>query len=187
MKNRSSWFLLFFIFLFVPGCAHVISKDLRAEVDPALSFRRISQDPEAYKGKTLLWGGEIVETTNQKDGSTLLEVLERRLGWRGEPDQSSPSEGRFLVLTETYLDAYIYRKGRKITVAGEILGEKKKLLGEMDYRYPLISSKQIYAWPVYYYAPYPYYYSDPWGYPYPWYPGWGYPFGWGFGFRFHHR
>ena len=187
MRNRAFWFLICSLFLLLPGCAHVISKDIRAEVDPTVSFPRVLQDPDAYKGKTVLWGGEIVQTTNQKDGSTLIEVLERHVGWLGEPDATSPSGGRFLVLSEKYLDSYVLRKGRKITVAGEILGEKTKPLDEMDYRYPLISTKQIYVWPVYYYAPYPAYYYDPWWYPYPWYPGWGYPFGWGFGFGYYHH
>jgi len=97
------------------------------------------------------------------------------------------SEGRFLVLYDKYLDPYLFRNGKKITVAGEIIGEKIKPLGEMDYRYPILSSKQIYLWPEYYYYSYPYYYYDPW---------WGYPYwGWGIGFRYdyfprhyhHHR
>ena len=190
VRNQFLWLLLLSIFVFLPGCAHVISKDVRAEVDPTLSFRQVLQDPNRFKGKTVLWGGEIVQTTNQKDGSTLIEILERRLDQRGDPDGTSPSEGRFLVLSEKYMDSYIYRRGRRITVAGDILGEKTKLLGEMDYRYPLISIKQIYLWPVYDYVPspyYPYYYYDPWWRPTPWYPWGGYSFGWGYGFRYYHH
>lgn len=187
MWGRSILFLFFPLILLVSGCAHVISKDLRAEADPTLSFAQVFRDPNAYKGKTVVWGGEIVQITNQKDGSTLVEVLERHLDWRGDPEATSPSEGRFLVSSEKYLDPYIYRSGRRITVAGEILGEKTKVLGEMDYRYPLLSSKQTYLWPVYNYAPSPYYYYDPWWGPYPWYPRWGYPYGWGFGFHYYHH
>jgi len=49
--------------------------------------------------------------------------------------------------------------GREITVAGEIIGEKTQLLGQMEYRYPLLLSKQIYLWRAYhyYYYPFPYY------------------------------
>ena len=95
---------------------------------------------------------------------------QRPLGWREEPQETTASEGRFLILADKYLDPYLFRRGKKITVAGEILGEKIKPLGEMDYRYPILSSKQIYLWPEYYYRPYPYIYYDPW---------WGYPYGWG--------
>jgi outer membrane lipoprotein len=164
----------------------VISKDLRAKADPSLTFEQILQNPNTYQGKTVLWGGEIIQTTNQKDGTTLIEVFQRPLGWRGEPKETVASEGRFLILIEKYLDPYLIRKGRKITVAGEIQGERMQPIGEMEYRYPLILSKQIYLWeeyvyPVpYYYYPYyydPYYYDLWWGYPY---------WRWGFGLHDYH-
>jgi len=60
MRNRAFWFLFCSLFLLLPGCAHVISKDIRAEVDFIVSFPQVLQDPDAYKGKTVLWGGEIV-------------------------------------------------------------------------------------------------------------------------------
>jgi len=179
MKGRYSWFLLLAFMLFLSGCAHVISKDLRTKSDLALTLAQVRQNPEAFKGKLIVWGGEIIETGNQKDGTTQIEVYQRPLGWRGEPQETTASEGRFLILADKYLDPYTFQRGRKITVAGEILGEKIKPLGQMDYRYPIVSSKQIYLWPVYYYQPYPYTYYDPW---------WGYPYWWGgFGFYYHHH
>jgi outer membrane lipoprotein len=180
MRRLYQWFQLLFLIIFLSGCAHVISKDLRGKADPSLTFGQVHQNPNAYKGKLVVWGGEIVQTENLKDGTTQIEVFQKPLGWRGEPKDTGYSEGRFLILTEQYLDPYLFRRGRKITVAGEIQGEKIKPLGEMDYRYPVVSSKQIYLWPVYYYPPYPYYhYYDPW---------WGYPYWWGrFGFYYHYH
>jgi len=170
MIRRFQLFLLFLLFLLIiliSGCAHVISKDIRSKADPSLTFRQVFQNPNAYKEKTVVWAGEIIQTANQKDGTTLIEVFQRPLGWRGEPKETVTSEGRFLILAETFLDPYIFRRGRKITVAGEIQEERIKSLGEMDYRYPLILSKQIYLWPEHYYYSYPYYYYDPWwSYPY---------------------
>ena len=182
MSNRFQWFLLLFFFILLTGCAHVISKDLRASADPSLTFRQVHQNSNTYKGKFVVWGGEIIETVNQKDGTTQIEILQRPLGWRGEPKETQVSEGRFLILADQYLDPYVYRKGREITVAGEILGEKIKSLGEMDYRYPLLSSKQIYLWPEYYYYPYPYYDYDPWWY-HSYYPRWW----WGMGIHYHYH
>jgi len=180
MVKRIQFLLLFSVILFISGCAHVISKDLRGKADLSLTFGQVNQNPNAYKGKLVVWGGELVQTENQKDGTTQIEVFQKPLGWRGEPKDTGYSEGRFLILAEEYLDPYLFRRGKKITVAGEIQGEKIKLLGEMDYRYPVVSSKQIYLWPVYYYPTYPYYYYyDPW---------WGYPYWWGgFGFYYHHH
>jgi outer membrane lipoprotein len=176
MKSRLKWFLLLSLVL-LSGCAHVILKDLRTKSDLSLTLTQVRQNPDAFKGKWVVWGGEIIETVNQQDGATQIEVFQRPLGWRGEPKETTASEGRFLVLADKYLDPYVFRRGKKITVAGEITGEKSKPLGERDYRYPVVSSKQIYHWPVYYYQPYPYYYYDPW---------WSYPYGWGgFGFYYH--
>ena len=171
MSDRFQWLLVPFLLILLTGCAHVISKDLRASADPSLTFGQVHQNPSAYKGKLVVWGGEIVETLNQKDGTTQIEVFQRPLDREGEPKVTHASGGRFLVLVDKYLDPYVYRSGTNITVAGEISGEKIKSLGEMDYRYPLLSSKQIYLWPAYYYSPYPYYYYDPW-----WYYRWRYPY-----------
>jgi len=165
--KRFQQFLLL-SFLLLVGCAHVISKDLRQKVDPSLTFTQVLQNPNAYQGRAVLWGGEIIETLNQKDGTTFIEVFQRPLGWRGEPRETLASEGRFLVLAEKYLDPYLFRRGRKITVAGEIKGEKIKPIGDMDYRHPFLLSREIYLWKEHYYYPVPYYYDFWWGYPYWW-------------------
>src|SRR4030042_1838169 len=164
MSNRVLSFVAIACLLLLSGCAHVISKDIRDKADISLAFEKVIKKPIAYKGKTVVWGGEIVETINQKNGTTEFEVFQIPLDSTDAPKISNVSEGRFLILVNKYLDPYLYRKGRRITVAGEILGEKIQPLGEMDYRYPLILSKQIYLWEEYYY---------PWGYYNPW---WGYPY-----------
>jgi outer membrane lipoprotein len=62
------------------GCTP-ISKELRAQADRTVSFQQVFQNPEAYKGKTVIWGGEIIETIHQKEGTTLIVVLQRPLDW----------------------------------------------------------------------------------------------------------
>lgn len=152
--------LLFFILL--SGCLP-ISKQLRAQADRTLTFQQVFQNPEAYIGKIVIWGGEVIETFNQKDGTTLIVVLQRPLDWMEEP-KSKRSEGRFIILVEGYIDPYVFRRGRRITVAGEIVGRKVMRLDELEYPYPLLRSKQIYLWGEYYYYPYAYY--PWWHYPY---------------------
>lgn len=166
------------------GCAPVISKNLRDAADPSLTFTQVLKTPDAYNGKTVIWGGEIIETVNQKDGGTMIEIFQRPLGWRGEPTLTVASEGRFLVLVDSYLDPYRFRQGKRITVGGEILGHEAKPLGQMDYVYPLVLAKQVYLWDEYYYAYPPYYYDPWWGYPYGWGFAWGYPYGWRFRFYY---
>ena len=146
MSNRVRSLIVICCLFFFSGCAHVISQELRNKVDPSLTFGTVIKNPVAYKGQTVVWGGEIVETLTQKYGTTEIEVFQIPLDSQDAPKAPNASEGRFLILVDKSLDPNLYQKGKRITVAGEILGEQIKPLGEMDYRYPLISSKQIHLW-----------------------------------------
>ena len=165
----ASLFLLSLLLLILFSGCSPISKELRAQADKTLTFRQVFQNPEAYKGKLVIWGGDVVETINQKEGTTLIVVLQRPLDWTEEPEFNR-SEGRFIILVEGFEDPYFFRRGRRVTVAGEIEGRKVMHLGELDYPYPLLLSKQLYLWEEYYYYPYPYLYSYPYYYRY--YPWW---------------
>ncbi len=59
MANRVRLFLVLFLFGIILSCAPVISPELRAKVDPDLTFKEVLQNPDAYKGKLVIWGGEI--------------------------------------------------------------------------------------------------------------------------------
>ena len=180
--SRVKFLLLVLLVVSISGCGHVISKEIRKDSNPSLALRQVSQNPNAYQGKKVIWGGAIINIFQQEGGASQIEVYQRPLGWRGAPMDTAPSEGRFLVLADQYLDPYLYQGGKKVTVAGELTGETIKPLGEMDYRYPLLSSKQIHVWSEYHYYRYPYDYYDPWLYG-PYYPGlW-----WGVGFHYRHH
>ena len=155
------------------GCAPVISKQLRKQVTKELTLDLVLKDPEAYKGKTVLWSGVIIRSVNLKEG-TMIEVLQKPADAQGKPRDVDNSEGRFLALKTGYLDAAIYNGGRKITIVGEIHGKKVQPLGEIEYIYPLIQVKEIHLWPMekkgsVYYYPYPYLHYPWWYGPY-WYP-----------------
>ena len=160
------------LIFFASSCAPVISKGLRGQVDKEIRFEEVIQDPDAYQGKIVLWGGVIIGAKNQRDG-TLIEILRTTTDMRGRPKDLDRSQGRFLALYDGYLDVAIYAQGREVTVAGEIMGKRILPLDEIEYTYPVISVKEIHLWPlkrkdrVYY--PYPY-----WHYPWGWYhPYWG--------------
>jgi len=169
LRVRWSFFILgVLLIILLQGCLP-ISRQLRAQADRALTFHQAFQNPEAYKGKIVIWGGDVVETINQKDETTLVVVLQRPLDWQEEPEFNR-SEGRFIILVPGYVDPYVFRRGRRVTVAGEIQGRKVMRLGELEYPYPLLLSKQIYLWGEFYHYhyPYPYYWYYPYGYPYWW-------------------
>ncbi|MBZ0154803.1 MAG: Slp family lipoprotein [Alphaproteobacteria bacterium] len=135
--------IAFFVLLAVAGCAHVVSRDVREAADRSLPSRAFFADPDAYRGKVVILGGTIITTTNTKEGTT-IEVLEQPLDSFERPkDGRDASFGRFIVFHPEYLDPAVHTMGKLVTVAGEVMGSKTGLIGEMEYRYPLIRSREI--------------------------------------------
>jgi len=169
------FFIIAGVFLCLSACAHVIPKDALEQVDSELTFSALQKAPEEHKGKAVVLGGVIIGLVNKKEGS-LLEVYQAAMDQQGKPVNLDSSAGRFLALYQGLLESQIYRKGRRVTLAGIVQGEKIMKLGEIDYRYPYIVIKEIHLWkeerPLRY-EPYPWGFWDPWWYP--WYP-WHYPY-----------
>ena len=145
---RPYLFLLLSVFLF--ACAPVISEEIRERADTSLPFKEVVQNPDTYKGKIVLWGGEIIQTLPQNDGSTFIEVLEWPLGWTERPRRTVAFQGEFLVLLKEPANPSIYKRGAKITVAGEIQGsmqgEKIESVSDPTYRYPLLLAQEVHVW-----------------------------------------
>jgi outer membrane lipoprotein len=172
------WEIILVAMLFASGCAPVISKPLREQVDKNLTFKEVFKNPDAYKGSVIVWAGVIIDAKNTQEG-TLLEILQRQADFFGAPEEADRTEGRFLVLYPSYLDVAVYSKGREVTVGGQVDGKRIMPLGEIQYAYPLLLAKEIYLWPdtskerlaPYPYPPYPWWWYDPfwrpWYYPYP--------------------
>jgi outer membrane lipoprotein len=172
--------LLSLTLLLLPGCVYVISKEVRREVTRDLNLREVIKDPDAHKGKGVLWGGAIIECQNLKEGTRVV-VLQKDLSTWGRPKETDKSQGRFIVLYPGYLDTAIYRRDREITVAGEVIGQEVLPIDEIEYTYPVLSPREIHLWrevrkAKYPYSPYPFWWYHPYWrycrcYPYcPWYP-----------------
>ncbi|MCF6159551.1 MAG: hypothetical protein E3K32_13500 [wastewater metagenome] len=168
LKNSTCSFLitLTFIMVIAAGCAPVISKSIREQVNPNITIQEVLSNPERYKGEIIIVSGDIIDATITREG-TLLKVMQRPTGAWGKPKNVDETAGRFLATADFYLDPYIYKKGRKVTVGGEVQGVRELPEGEIRYRYPVIHVKEIYLWPVerryyypYYYPYRPYYYYD---------------------------
>ena len=148
---KGIYFYPFLILLcFVLGCAPVISTELKAGADTSLSFKEVQENPEAYKEKIVLWGGEIIQVLPQENGTTLIEVLDWPLGLWDKPRKTVEFLGKFLVLAKDPLDTSTYKRGNRITLAGEIQGEipgsKIEELTDSTYRYPVLLSKEMHVW-----------------------------------------
>jgi outer membrane lipoprotein len=156
------------------ACTPVISHQLMEQVDRNLTYGTLTSRSDEAKGKIVLLGGTIVQTL-PKPTQTEIEAVQKQLSSSGEPYLTDKSEGRFLVIVGRFLDPAIYRPGRDITVAGEVREPVLRRLGEIDYRYPVISGMELYLWkePI---PPRPYPYGDPWGDPYLYRRWWRHPF-----------
>ncbi len=171
--------LVVLLSLFVAsGCAHVISPEVRQAMKRDLSFPLVLQDPDSFQGEMVIWGGVIIETQNLTNG-TSLTLLEAPLDSQGFPEDAEHSRGRFMARTSAYLDPEVYQKGRKVTVAGEVVGKEVRALGETQYRYPVLSVRELHLWKeperVYGWPYGPYYWGPPlWYWDWWWYPHWHY-------------
>ena len=160
--------------LMLSACTPVISTQLMDQVDRDVTYGALAARPDEFKGKVVLLGGTIVQTV-PKPSETEIEVVQKQVSSSGEPRLTDKSEGRFLVVVDRFLDPAIYQAGRDLTVAGEVRGSEVRRLGEIDYRYPVLTAQELYLWkrpsapPVY---PYPYSFGYPafWWWRYPGYP-----------------
>jgi outer membrane lipoprotein len=130
------------------GCSPPFPQEVLKKIDRNISFRDLKQEPERYKGTWAMIGGVIVDVKSAKEGS-YLEVLQKALDSRGRPLQTDVTEGRFLVFSEQFLDPALYQRGRAISVVAEVAGTRVLPLGDIEYRYPLLTSKAIHLWEPY--------------------------------------
>src|SRR5215510_11876625 len=133
-KRGHLWMFIGWLALTGMGCTHLISETLRQQAQPSVSFAELRTNPEALKGRTVILGGEILQTTNLRDG-TRIEVLQRPLSESETPKLTDTSGGRFMAFCKEYLDPAIYAQQRRITVAGQVLGTFSGKVGEVDYPY----------------------------------------------------
>ncbi|MHB8173864.1 MAG: Slp family lipoprotein [Nitrospirota bacterium] len=156
--------------VFASSCAYPISQRYRRQAKPGLTFAMVYRNPGAYKGDVVIWGGMIIKTVNSGKGSEIY-ILETPLHYGERPEPMEYSEGRFIAGTRSYMDPLVYRRGKMVTVAGEVVGFKQ-IINQDDklaYSYPVIQIRELTLWRKRrYYNPY---------YPYGWYgPYWGYGF-----------
>jgi len=134
--------LSFFLVLSLSGCAHVITQEMRERAERDLPFTVLLNYPDRYVGRYVLFGGVIADASNREEG-TYIEVVQKPLDFMGRPRDTDFTEGRFLILYGGYLDTSIYSQGKEVTVAGRVIGQRVQSLGEMEYGYPLIESREL--------------------------------------------
>ena len=134
------------LYLTVAGCAPVLSQAVLDQGDRSIAFRALQQTPQIHAGKTVILGGTIIRVIENASGPSELEVLQRPLGFRLEPELNDRTEGRFLVTREEPFDEKEFTQGRKITIAATVAGRVSRPLDETEYTYPLLRMREYHRW-----------------------------------------
>ena len=137
--------LIMCLLMFIAACAPVISQTTMSGADKSISFAALQQRPDAYKGKVVVLGGQII-TTTVRDNETWIEVLEKQLDSQQKPENTDQSGGRFLVKFQGFLDPAIYAAGRYLTVAGQVEGKIVRPINQTQYTFPLLTAKEHHLW-----------------------------------------
>lgn len=127
------------------GC-NLLPENLRvAEKVELLPFDEVGDmdlEPTNYQA---LWGGVIASTTNFED-RTLVEVIYFPLSESGRPDIDGESLGRFRVYVGDFVDPFVYRPGRTVTVLGTLGVREKGLVGRYPYDYTVLHCLELHLW-----------------------------------------
>jgi outer membrane lipoprotein len=162
------------------GCASRLPPRISTPPPEDLSISAVRAGGGHYSGRTVRWGGEIIQVENHKR-FTDISVLARPLNSEGKPQSGSSADARFIARFRGFLEPEEYKPGRLITVVGRFTAIEHHKVGEYRYPYPVVEVVEQYRWPkprpvsvpAYRYNPFLY---DPW-WPYspyrsPYYPYW---------------
>jgi starvation-inducible outer membrane lipoprotein len=128
------------------GCGPAISTGLQQEAGPRMSFAELAANPDRYKGRLEILGGEVMSVAPWGAGS-LLAVDQRQLDERLYPIGAA-SGGTFMVQSEAWLNPSEYQPKSKVVVAGVVEGQQEGRL--------LLKARQVTflsppTWEKYYY------------------------------------
>lgn len=131
--------------LLLSACASGPAFDT-SRVDLSLTPRSAVAGSPVKTGKSVLWGGVILSTTNLEN-RTRVEVLAYPLDTEQMPLRDRDSLGRFILERPGFLEPAAYAEGRVLTVVGKVLRTQTGKVGDSDYVYPVIEADALYLWP----------------------------------------
>jgi outer membrane lipoprotein len=117
-----------------------------SQVDTSLTPRSAAAQMPANSGKSVMWGGVILSTTNLEN-RTRVEVLAYPLDRDQMPRRDRDPLGRFMLEKQGFLDPASYAEGRLLTGVGKLVRSQAGKVGDSDYEYPVIDADRLYLWP----------------------------------------
>lgn len=130
--------------LFFAACTPFSHKALQ-QVNTEAPFQQVQQDPDRFRGNTVLWGGVIISADVRGNG-TYVKVLDTKLDYEAMPVNIDQPQGRFIIYKKEMLDPAVYKQGRRITVIGTVIGKQTEPIGSIEYTYPVIEARDMYLW-----------------------------------------
>jgi outer membrane lipoprotein len=159
--------------LLVGGCNRQemkIPERLEGQVDRHLRYVQVKENPDTYRGKLMLAGGEVLSAKRVEEG-TRIEVLQIPLSSDLVPDgDRSISKGRFVAMDarKNVTDPAVLGDNKYITIVGEVVGSSTIKIDEVEMQVPQLEVKYITVWDRDRLRPY---------------AGFGYPYAYGRGYR----
>lgn len=126
------------------ACAAPVFKDAApAAVSPA----EVAIGPAHHQGADVVWGGKILDVRNLAN-QTEIQVVAYPLDRAQRPQQSAPTQGRFIVLVDGFAEPLDYPPGRFVTVKGRVDGTRIRRIDDADREYPALRRDALHLWPV---------------------------------------
>lgn len=136
--------LFYLLFVLLLSCASSPEFDT-SNVDRLLTPKKVVNNIDAALGKTVIWGGTILEVRNLPK-ETQIEVLAYPLSSSHQPQADKPALGRFIIVHKDYLEPTNFSQGKSLSVLAQITGTRKATIGESPYTYVVVRAKQLHLW-----------------------------------------
>ncbi|HTG00514.1 MAG TPA: Slp family lipoprotein [Nitrospirota bacterium] len=143
--NRALQRIVLVLVFAASSCTPPFPREVLDRVDSKVTFHEIRTAPDSFKGAWILLGGVIVSVRNGKE-ETQIEVLQKPTDGSGRPLDTDVTEGRFLLVTNQYLDAAVFQPGRLIGAIGEVSGHRSMAIDDIMYSYPVLNIKALHLW-----------------------------------------
>ena len=114
-------------------------------VEQGVGFIQVAQQPNAYVGQEIRWGGIVARVENLEQ-DTLVEIVNLPLDYQARPMANQQTGGRFIARVPGFLDPIIYQQGKEITVVGQLTEPMPGKVGQHEIIFPVVDTRGHHLW-----------------------------------------
>ncbi len=141
---RMGAILIVALSLSLSACGGIPSGVMK-QVDQKLTFEDAKTAPEQHLGKVFLLGGTVEERQDLKDRTWML-IRQHSLDSLNRPHIAAPSEGEFVVVISPPVSPAQYRRGKRVTVVGRMIGLKQVAGSDPARSFPSFVALYLHPW-----------------------------------------